>query len=354
MRDSKPKILIVDDAPENLQILVETLREIGAVIAAKNGAKALELAIGSSPPDLIILDVMMPGMDGFEVCLKLKANPATWAIPVLFITALQDEESEMRGLTVGGVDFITKPINPVLVRSRVRSQLELLRHKYRLEELVKERTRVLEQTQDVTIQVLAALAEARDPETGAHIVRTKHYVRLLAEQMQTQPRFAELRMPGMIDLLFKSAPLHDVGKVGVPDGILLKPGRLTVEEFTQMKLHTTLGANALKVALRTLGADAYLHVAAEIALSHHEKWDGSGYPHGLVGEAIPLSGRLMAIADVYDALISHRVYKPAMSHAQGVEIIVAGKGGHFDPDLVDGFMQVQEGFREIALRFADE
>ncbi len=351
--NNKPKILVVDDAPENLQVLVETLRDAYAVVPARNGAKALALANGSGKPDLILLDVMMPGMDGFEVCLKLKADPATWSIPVLFITALNDEASEVRGLTVGGVDFITKPFNPALVRSRIRSQLELKRHKDRLDDLVVERTRTLEQTQNVTIHVLAALAEARDPETGGHIKRTQNYVRLLAEQLRPHSRFAMLREAGIAELLFKSAPLHDVGKVGVPDHILLKPGKLTTEEWVEMRKHAEFGWNALQVALREMGEDSFLHIAAEIAYTHHEKWNGTGYPRGLAGEEIPVSGRLMALADVYDALISRRVYKSPMSHDQAVAIIVEGRDRHFDPEVADAFLALQEPFQETAQRFLD-
>ncbi|MEO5378240.1 MAG: two-component system response regulator [Magnetococcus sp. DMHC-6] len=351
--NGRPKILVVDDSPENLQILVETLRHDFAVVTAKNGSKALLLASSDTPPEVILLDVMMSDMNGFDLCLKLKANPLTWSIPVLFITALNDEQSEVRGLVVGGVDFITKPFNPVLVKARIRSQLELKRHKDFLEKMVAERTRELVQTQDITILTLASLAEARDPETGGHIRRTQNYVRLLAESLRLHPRFVGLRESGMVELLYKSTPLHDVGKVGVPDHILLKPGKLTDEEFTQMKKHTINGWNALRIALRQMGENSFLYVAAEIAYTHHEKWDGSGYPRQLVGENIPLSGRLMALADVYDALISRRIYKSGMSHEQAVEILVAGKGSHFDPDVVEAFLSIQEQFQETSKQFVD-
>lgn len=349
----KPKILIVDDTAENLQILMETLREEYAVVAAREGQRALALATAPSPPDLILLDVMMPGMDGFEVCMRLKADPATWAIPVLFITALNDEQSEVRGLTVGGVDFITKPFNPLLVRARVRGHLELKRHKDHLAELVAERTRQLVLTQDVTIYTLASLAETRDPETGGHIRRTQAYVRLLASRLQQHPRFAPLLDGETVELLTKSAPLHDVGKVGVPDQILLKPGKLTDDEFREMKKHTVYGWNALKSARHQLGDNSFLRHAAEIAFTHHEKWDGSGYPRGLAGEAIPLSGRLMALADVYDALVTKRVYKPPFPHARAVAIIREGAGTHFDPAVAEAFLEQEGEFRLVALEHAD-
>ena len=321
---------------------------------ARDGDKALALANGANKPDMILLDVVMPGMDGFEVCLKLKANPATCGIPVLFITALNDEQNELRGLTVGGVDFISKPFNPMLVKARIRSHLELKRHKDQLEDLVAERTRELEQTQDITILTLATLAETRDPETGGHIRRTQNYVRLLANHLHPHPRFAVLRETGMIELLYKSSPLHDVGKVGVPDHILLKPCKLTSEEFSEMKKHAVYGWNTLQVALRRMGENSFLRIAAEIAYTHHEKWDGSGYPRNLAGEDIPVSGRLMALADVYDALISQRVYKAGMSHDQATVIIVEGRGRHFDPEMVDAFLALKRQFHETARQFVDD
>ena len=349
----KPIALIVDDVSENLKILMDMLQDNYHIKAAKNGEKALQHALSDPIPDVILLDIMMPGMDGFEVCLKLKSNPRTWSIPVLFITAMDQQADEERGLTVGAVDYITKPFQPPLVKARVRSQIELKQHKDRLEELVQERTRQLMETQDVTIMTLASLAEARDPETGGHIKRTQNYVSLLAEALTNKPEFRDSLTPESKDLLRKSAPLHDVGKVGVPDHILLKPGKLTDEEFKEMKKHSVYGYNALRVAQKRLGQDSFLRYAAEIAFSHHEKWDGTGYPQGLSGDDIPLSGRIMAVADVYDALISKRVYKPPFAHSKAVVIIKSGAGTHFDPRVVDAFLLIQEQFRETAIEFAD-
>ncbi|MBF0187685.1 MAG: two-component system response regulator [Magnetococcales bacterium] len=346
------KILIVDDIPENIQVLLETLRGEYTIIAARDGKTALRLA-ESKHPDLILLDVMMPGMDGYEVCLRLKSSPETWDIPVIFVTALGDDQDEARGLTVGGVDYITKPFTPELVQGRVRSQLELKLHKDRLEELVEERTKALHLTQDVTILTLASLAESRDPETGGHIIRTQSYVRYLAEKAAALPRFQGQLTPEIIELLYKSAPLHDVGKVGISDDILLKPGKLTKEEFDTMKQHAIIGWEALHTGEKRLGSTSFLKYAAEIALTHHEKWDGSGYPNGVAGDEIPLSGRLMAIADVYDALISHRVYKKPFSHAKAVSIIAEGRERHFDPDLTDLFIEHADAFRQIALEQAE-
>lgn len=350
---SRNTILIVDDTPENIQILMETLKADYAILAAKNGEKALSLALGTPRPDLILLDVMMPGIDGYEVCARLKQDVRTTAIPVIFITALNEEEDEARGLALGAVDYITKPFRPGLVKARVRNQLELKLHRDHLDLLVRERTRELALTKEVTIECLATLAECRDPETGGHIKRTQRYVRLLAERLRTLPRFAPLLDDTTIELFYLSAPLHDVGKVGVPDAILLKSGVLDAEEFAVMRRHVEYGRDSLAKAEEKLGGNSFLRHAREIAYGHHEKWDGSGYPLGLAGEDIPVSARLMAVADVYDALISRRVYKPPFSHAQAVGIIREGRGTHFDPDIVDAFMDIQEQFRLTALEFAD-
>ncbi|HIJ90449.1 MAG: two-component system response regulator [Desulfobulbaceae bacterium] len=353
MKQVKPKILIADDVPENIDVLMGSLGGEYAIIAAKDGEKALALARQEPRPDLILLDVMMPRMDGYEVCRLLKADPATAAIPVLFITALDSYEEESKGLALGALDYIAKPFQPDLVKARVANHLELKRHRDHLEELVADRTRELTLTRDVTIFTLANLAEARDPETGGHIRRTQTYVRLLAEKLAELPRFASILDTRAIELLYKTAPLHDVGKVGVPDAILLKPGKLTDEEFEEIKKHTSYGRDALAGGVRELGESSFLGYAMEIAYSHHEKWDGSGYPLGIKGEEIPLSGRLMALADVYDALISKRVYKPPFPHAKAVAIIKDGRGTHFDPLLVDTFFEIAESFRQTALKFAD-
>jgi putative two-component system response regulator len=347
------KILLVDDNSTNLQVLREALEGLGhRLLIAKNGQNALGIATKASP-SLILLDVMMPGMDGYEVCKRLKADPKSNHIPVIFVTALTDEEDEAKGLALGALDYITKPFNPELVRARVRNHLDLKRYQDRLEQMVKERTRKLALTQAIMIESLATLAEYRDPETGGHIKRTQNYVKALAVHLKDHPRFRDELDDETIELLYLSAPLHDVGKVGVRDHILLKPGRLTDEEFEEMKKHTTYGRDALLATERKLGQDTFLRYAREIAYTHQEKWDGSGYPSGLKGTEIPIAGRLMALADVYDALISKRVYKPPMPHEKAVAIIVEGKGRHFDPDMVDAFLALESTFRNIALTFAD-
>jgi putative two-component system response regulator len=348
-----PKILLVDDNTANLQVLRETLDGLGyKLLIAKNGQSALEI-VRKASPDLILLDIMMPDMDGYEVCRKLKAVASTRHIPVIFLTAMADAEDEARGLSLGAVDYITKPINPELVRARVRNHLELKQYRDSLEELVKQRTRELQLTQAVMIESLATLAEYRDPETGGHIKRTQNYVKALAVHLKNHPKFRGELTDEMINLLYLSAPLHDMGKVGVRDHILLKPGRLDEAEFHEMQKHTTYGHDALRITEEKLGKSTFLRLAREIAYAHQEKWDGSGYPRGLKAEEIPVSGRLMALADVYDALISKRVYKPPMPHDDAVRIILDGKGRHFDPDVVDAFLELQAVFRNIALTYAD-
>jgi len=349
----EPKILLVDDNTANLQVLRENLEGLGyKLLIAKNGKSALEI-VHKARPDLILLDIMMPEMDGYEVCRRLKGVEQTRHIPVIFLTAMTDAGDEAKGLALGAVDYITKPINPELVRARVRNHLELKRHQDHLEDLVRMKTREVQLTQAVMIESLATLAEYRDPETGGHIKRTQNYVKALAVHLKDHARFRDVLDENTIELLYLSAPLHDVGKVGVRDNILLKSGRLDDAEFEQMKKHTLFGEEALRLTEQKLGRSTFLHLAREIAASHQEKWDGSGYPRGLEGEEIPVSGRLMALADVYDALISKRIYKPPMPHEQAVEIIQEGRGTHFDPDVVDAFLALEETFRNIALTFAD-
>ena len=360
--DSKAfTILVVDDTAANLMLMNDLLQTHYTVKVATSGARALKIARAGIPPDLVLLDIMMPDMDGYEVCRQLKADPATRDIPVIFLTAKSETSDEQLGLELGAVDYITKPISPPIVLARVKTNLMLkassdfLKDKNAfLEQEVQRRTLELHDIQNVTILTMASLAETRDNETGNHIIRTQHYVKLLALQLQNHPRFAAYLTDDTIDLLFKSAPLHDIGKVGIPDSILLKPGKLTPEEFETMKTHTTLGKVAIESAERRLGKDVpFLRCAKEIAYSHQEKWDGSGYPEGLAGDAIPISARLMALADVYDALISRRVYKPAFTHAAALQIIEEGRGCHFDSDVVDAFMAIQLQCKTIAEQHAN-
>ncbi|WP_415895792.1 two-component system response regulator [Neptuniibacter sp. PT34_22] len=357
----KPTVLVVDDTPDNLALMSALLKEHYRVKVSNSGSKALDIANSATPPDLILLDIMMPEMDGYEVCKRLKETANTAEIPIIFLTAKTESRDETKGLALGAVDYLTKPVNPEILMARVSNHLQLKAQKdfladknEFLEKEVRRRTQEVTMVQDVTILILASLAETRDSDTGNHIRRTQFYIRALAEKLRFLPKYSELLTDAYIDVLFKSAPLHDIGKVGIPDHILLKPGPFEDDEFEIMKSHTTLGKEAIEQAEAQLGVEVdFLKVAKEIAYSHQEKWDGSGYPEALKGEEIPLSARLMAIADVYDALISKRVYKNAMSHEQAVAIIEEGRGNHFDPELVDCFIEIKDDLLTIALRFAD-
>ena len=358
----KPTILIVDDTPDNITLLTSLLGDQYKNKVATNGVKALKIAMASPPPDLILLDIMMPEMDGYEVCRQLKIDPATKDIPVIFLTAKTQEGDETKGFGLGAVDYITKPIVPPILMARVHTHLALQSARKSLEqqneileEQVDHRTRQLAALQDSIIIAMASLAETRDNETGHHIRRTQHYVRELAQCLRKRDGYAESLNEKYTELIYKSAPLHDIGKVGVPDRILLKPGALTAEEFEEMKKHTTYGRDTILEAEKSMAEpQSFLEVAREIAYSHHEKWDGTGYPQGLKGTDIPLCARLMALADVYDALISKRVYKAPMPHDEAVAIIMKGKGQHFDPEVLEAFLEVQDKFAAIASQFGDE
>jgi putative two-component system response regulator len=354
-------ILIVDDEPTNLSLLTGLLRPEYHVRAANSGENALRAVTTEPRPDLILLDVMMAGIDGYTVLSRLQDNPATADIPVIFLTALAGVEDEEYGLQLGAVDYIPKPIKPAVLLARVHTQLEVKRARDWLKDkndlLEAEVARRMEENeliQRVSIRALAHLAETRDPETGNHILRTQAYVQRMAIGLQHHPRYSAFLTQKTIDLLAKSAPLHDIGKVGIPDHVLLKPGPLTAEEWRIMMSHAKLGSDAIEQAEADVEAPVeFLTLAKEIARWHHEKWDGSGYPDGLVGDEIPISARLMAVADVFDALISQRVYKPAMPYAQAREIIVEGRGTHFDVDVVDAFVAGFDDFVAIAESYRD-
>jgi len=361
MSEEQPSILVIDDTPGNLSLLNQLLREHYRVKLANSGSRGLELA-ALAPPDLILLDIMMPEMDGYQVFAHLQSNPATRRIPVIFLTAKVGAEDEERGLAMGAVDFIHKPIAPSVVLARVRTHLQIRHWQTFLEDKsawlqqeVESRVSEVLRLQEATIRVMVSLAEFRDECTGNHIRRTQNYVRLLAEYLSRQPRDASLLTPEQIDRIAKASPLHDIGKIAIPDHILLKPGRHSPEEFAIMKTHSVKGESMLLRSLDEMGGDnAMLRFACQIARSHHERWDGSGYPDGLAGEAIPLAARLMAVADVYDALRSRRPYKKAFEHGEAVSIIAQGRGGHFDPLLVEAFLALEGVFAEIATKLADE
>ena len=365
---SRPDILIVDDSLVNIELLGTILGDEYGIRFATDGEEGLDLACRYTF-DLILLDVVMPGVDGFEVCRQLKARPETKETPIIFLTSLESAVDEEYGLRLGAEDFIHKPVSPPVVLARVKNHLllakartDLRQHNERLEFLVAERTKELAQrnrqllaSQMATITAFCALAETRDNETGNHLKRTQHYVRILAEELRAHSHLAPQLDDETIRLLFKSAPLHDIGKVAIPDAILLKPGKLTPEEWSVMRGHCLAGRNAIISSAKELhdGDDAFLNLAAEIAYFHHEKWNGHGYPLGLKGSDIPLGARLMAVADVYDALISKRVYKPPFAHDESIRIMLPERGEHFDPDILDALVAVADKFEAIAHRYKD-
>ena len=325
--DHRPRLLLVDDEPTNLQLLRQILQADYRLLFATDGARALQLT-QEQLPDLILLDIMMPGMDGYAVCQTLKSAPLTAHIPVVFITALTDTQDETRGFDVGAVDYITKPVSPPVVRARVRTQLSLVR----MDELRATRLQI--------VQCLGRAAEYKDNETGRHVIRMSLYAQQLALAAGCSPAWAE-------DLLH-AAPMHDIGKIGIPDAVLLKPGPLDAQEWVIMRTHPQIGADIIGTH-----PGRVLQLARSIALAHHEKWDGSGYPHQLAGEAIPLEARLCAIVDVFDALTSTRPYKKAWSVADAVAHIQSQSGQHFEPRLVDLFVQLLPALLPIQVQWAD-
>lgn len=374
--ESKHHVLAVDDRPSNLLMLDKLLRDQYILHIATGGSQALDYLSTGGSADLILLDVIMPNLDGFEVCRQIKQLPRYAEIPVIFLTSLDSHTDEEYGLSLGAVDFIHKPFSSAVVLARVRNHLQLsvatraLRaHSQDLERLVAERAQeITRQSQELTrrdhqliaaqgaiISALCTLAEMRDNETGNHIRRTQSYVRALAQRLRSYPAYRAELDDDAIRLLYISAPLHDIGKVGIPDAILRKPGSLTPAEWQVMQRHTEYGRDAIERAALELGEEGiFLRYAREIAHGHHERWDGTGYPQGLAGNGIPLSARLMAVADVYDALISKRVYKPAFPHAQAMEMIYAERGRHFDPQVVDALLEITPEFADIAQRFRDD
>jgi putative two-component system response regulator len=350
---TKPRILVVDDEPFYLDLLTNTLADDYELSVAKNGEQALRRAQSSQRPNLILLDVLMPEMDGYTACRRLKENPLTHEIPVIFLTAKSDVTDELTGFELGAVDYITKPISIPILQTRVRTHLALSEQKIALEHLVVERTEQLERTKNAVVYSMGALAEARDEETGSHILRTREYVKALGQALSRRSRYGRLLDERTIRTIARAAQLHDIGKVGVPDRVLQKRGSLNAEERREMDQHVIYGRDAIISAERHVGATAFTAAAKEIAYGHHEKWDGSGYPLGLSGEEIPLSARLMALADVYDALVSRRYYKPPIPHSEAKAMITQASGTHFDPELVAAFEACSEAFRDISQRYSD-
>jgi len=353
---SNAKVLIIEDSETNIDILVASLKDDYELTIAIDGYEALA-AVDREIPDLILLDVIMPGMSGYEVCNRLKSREKTQDIPVLFLTAMNDVQDKARAFELGAVDYLTKPFEILELKARVKNHLDLkftkmllANQNHRLEQMVLERTEQLYKTQMAMIFALASLAETRDAETGGHIKRTQNFIQILAITLRNLGHFHDILTDEYIHMLYDSAPLHDIGKVGVPDEILLKPGKLTESEFEQMKLHTHYGYTTLESAEREIGGTSFLTLAKEIAYTHHEKWDGSGYPCGLSEESIPVSGRLMALVDVYDALVSERPYKEPYSHEYAKQILLEGRGRHFDPRIVDAFLSCEQQFIELKRR----
>ena len=361
MGKKQPVVLVVDDVADNLALARALLRNQYDVKLAASGEQALTM-VHSDPPDLILLDIMMPGLDGYETCSRLKADERFRRIPVIFLTAKAEIEDEERGFSLGAVDYITKPLNPSLLLARVHTHLQLKqtqdalneRNEFLEAEIVR-RVNEITLLQEVAITAMASLAETRDRETGGHIQRTVHYVKALAEHLRQQGFYEEVLTPEAICLMAKSAPLHDIGKMGIPDMILWKPAKLNSEEFALVQRHPLIGKRAIEGAEKLLGtSDSFLRYAKEMAYSHHERWNGTGYPENLAGEQIPVSARLMALADVYDAIISRRVYKDPMPHENAVEIIREESGKQFDPGVVQAFLTLADRFREISETFRDE
>lgn len=343
MNSQRNTVLLVDDIPANIKILVGALRESYRLIVATSGLDAVKAAL-EKKPDLILLDVMMPGMDGYEVCKRLKAHPETAKIPIVFVTALNEEKDETRGFLLGAVDYIVKPVNPVIVKARVQThialrtaQRELQRHRDELEEMVLERTKELRDTQIEITSRLVQAAEYHDHQTSRHTTRMAHYCVILG------------RAHGMkeheLTLFFHASAMHDIGKLGVSDGILHKKGTLTPDEFEEMKRHTLIGADLLYGLENEL-----MNMAHLIALTHHEKWDGTGFPLGLKGDEIPFVGRIAALCDVFDALTSKRPYKDAWTPEEAKKVVVEQKGIHFDPYVVELFEENYSKLEEVFYR----
>jgi putative two-component system response regulator len=367
-----PVVLVVDDQPENLAILGELLQTHYRVKVANSGERALRVAAAQPRPDLILLDVMMPNLDGYQVLARLRSNPLTSHIPVIFVTARDSAADEEKGLQLGAVDYITKPIKPLVALARVKTQIEnkrardwLIDQNAYLEAEVLRRMHDNELVQNASLHALAILAETRDADTGFHIHRTQAYVEVLALALCPLPAYQKILTNEQLKLIVHAAPLHDMGKVGIPDHILRKPGRLTPAEFEIIKTHSRIGGDAIALAIqRVREADrstypvdgfplAFLDVARQIALWHHERWDGKGYPDGLAGESIPLAARIMALADVFDALTSKRIYKESIPISESFAIIAHEGGAQFDPTLVDVFLSLRPEIEAIAVRLAD-
>lgn len=366
MNNKNCRIMIIDDTPANLDVLSTILEFEGyQVIQFPRGSLAIAPA-RSNPPDLILLDIMMPEMDGYEVCSLLKMDPVSRDIPIIFLSALTETEEKVRAFHSGAVDYITKPFQAEEVLARVNTHLtmnrmrkELLNYSRELERRVDEKVHELYDSQMATLQAISSLAEFRDEDTGLHIERTRLYCKLLAVEMQHDDYGDAEFGPNQIDEAFirdiyYAAPLHDIGKIGIPDNILLKPGRLSTQEFDVIKRHVPIGVTTLRTVYERYPKNSFINLGIRLTASHHERWDGSGYPSGLEGTNIPLAGRIMALADVYDALRSKRPYKEPMPHEEAMDHILQASGSHFDPDIVRCFKKIETDFEELSHDLMDE
>lgn len=331
------KVLIVDDDPISLAILGNLLKELGHEFeTASHGLEALE-KMRHFTPSIVISDVEMPNLDGVSLCREIRRRPSIQYTYIILVTCRSEHESLLMGLDAGADDYLSKPISPDELRLRINAGRRLLSLEGR----------------EMMIFSLAKLAESRDDDTGEHLERIREYSKLIAVGMADNPKFADVIDGQFVHLIYLTSPLHDIGKVGIPDSILRKPGKLTPDEFEKMKEHTRIGGDTLKASVQAYSEANFLWMAHEIAINHHERWDGSGYPNKLVGEQIPLSARIVSVADVYDALRSKRVYKPAFSHEKSMQIIVEGRGTQFDPDVVDAFVKLEDQILEIARRYQE-
>ncbi len=363
----KARILVVDDNTINLRIITDLIEVMGYdSLMAENGLYALS-TLEKQDCDLVLLDICMPDMDGYQVLEYMKNDSHLCQIPVIMISAIDDMDSVVRCIENGADDYMVKPFNHTILKARINACLERKRlhdreNEYQgqiekfnldLQDRVSKQVYEITAAQRSTIFAMAKLAESRDPETGEHLLRIREYVKIICQELCLLPKYAAIIDDDYIENICAASPLHDIGKVGVPDSILLKPGKLTKEEFDEMKVHTVIGAETLREVNRLHSGNDFVKVGIEIAESHHEKWDGTGYPHGLAGEEIPLVGRILALSDVYDALTSRRCYKEAFSHTRSLEIIVLGRDKHFDPDVVDAFVSAEKDFLDVRVRYDD-
>ncbi len=331
------KVLIVDDDPISLELLANFLEDLGYSFERASDGKEALAKMRLFNPSIVISDVEMPEMDGVSLCREIRKRRSIQYTYVILLTYRSEQESVLLGLDAGADDYLSKPFSPEELRLRLNTGQRLLSLEGR----------------DMMIFSLAKLAESRDEDTGEHLERMREYSRIIAEELMSWPKFAPIVDGQFVELIYLTSPLHDIGKVGIPDCILRKPGKLTPEEFEVMKQHTLIGAETLKASAQAYSDATFLWMAYEIAVNHHERWDGTGYPNQIRGEDIPLSARVVSVADVYDALTSKRVYKPAFSHEKSIEIILEGRGTQFDPDIVDAFMKLESRIREIALSYSD-